>query len=89
MIHQPIPVSPKLPSSLHGFGVPVVIGPMNGGMTYPPGNEDHESALARCFIAVPRQIAVAMYVMFPGKRRASALLVANARTPGALPVRHP
>ena len=89
VIHQPIPVSPKLPSSLHGFGVPVVIGPMNGGMTYPPGYEDHESALARRFIAVSRQIAVAMNVMIPGKRRAAALLVANARTREALPVRHP
>lgn len=89
VIHQPIPVSPKLPSSLHGFGVPVVIGPMNGGMTYPPGYEEYESALARRFIALSRQIAVAMNRVIPGKRRAAALLVANGRTRAALPVRHP
>ncbi len=89
VIHQPIPVSPKLPSSLHSFGVPVVIGPMNGGMSYPPGYEDYESTLARRFIAVSRQIAVLMNMVIPGKRKAAALLVANARTRAALPVQHP
>lgn len=89
VIHQPIPVSPKLPSSLHGFGVPVVIGPMNGGMTYPPGYEDYESVVARRFIALSRQIAVVMNLFIPGKRKAAALLVANARTRAALPVGHP
>ena len=37
IVHEPIPVSPKLPSMLYGLSVPVVIGPMNGGMDYPPG----------------------------------------------------
>src|SRR5258707_4666094 len=36
VIHQPMPVSPKEPSMMYGLGVPVVIGPMNGGMEYPP-----------------------------------------------------
>src|SRR5262245_34374896 len=36
VVHQPIPVSPKETSLLHGLGAPVVIGPMNGGMTFPP-----------------------------------------------------
>ena len=38
--------------------MPVIIGPMNGGMTYPPGYEDHESAIARRFVALARQAAV-------------------------------
>src|ERR1700687_1542953 len=37
IVHQPIFVSPKDPSLLYGLGVPVVIGPMNGGMRYPAG----------------------------------------------------
>ena len=36
VVHEPIPVSPKQPSMMFGLGVPVIIGPMNGGMDYPP-----------------------------------------------------
>src|SRR5277367_4892540 len=32
VIHQPIPVGPRFPSALYGLGVPVLIGPLNGGM---------------------------------------------------------
>src|SRR6185437_6496373 len=35
LIHQPIPVSPRFPSLIANLGVPVIIGPMNGGMEYP------------------------------------------------------
>ncbi|MBE2274915.1 MAG: glycosyltransferase family 4 protein [Rhodobacteraceae bacterium] len=86
IIHQPIPVSPKAPSSLYGFGIPVVIGPMNGGMAYPPGYEDLESRVERRFVAASRKLAVALNHLIPGKRKAAALLVANARTRQALPV---
>lgn len=89
VIHQPIPVSPKQPSSVHGFGVPVVIGPMNGGMNYPKGYADHESVLAARTVAIARMFAVAMNWLMPGKRKAAALLVANARTRAALPLAHP
>lgn len=86
LIHQPIPVSPKAPSSLYGFGVPVIIGPMNGGMAYPPGYADHESATTRAFVDGARRLAVLLNRLVPGKRRAAALLVANERTRAALPI---
>jgi glycosyltransferase involved in cell wall biosynthesis len=86
IIHQPIPVSPKAPSSIHGFGVPVVMGPMNGGMTYPPGYQDHQSRAERHLVAAARQVAVVLNWLIPGKRRAATLVVANARTRDALPV---
>lgn len=35
VIHQPTPVSPKEPSMIFGMGLPVIFGPMNGGMKYP------------------------------------------------------
>lgn len=89
IIHQPIPVSPKTPSYLHGFGVPVVIGPMNGGMNYPPGYAEYQSLPARLLISVSRKIAIGLNHVIPGKKRAAALLVANARTRAALPVGHP
>lgn len=90
IIHQPIPVSPLAPSAIYGFGVPVVIGPMNGGMTYPRGYEDHESTASRMFVRVGRAFARGLNRVIPGKRRADALLVANERTRLALPFRdHP
>ena len=90
IIHQPIPVSPKAPSSLYGFGVPVIIGPMNGGMTFPPGYEEFESRMTSRFLFLARKVAVLVNRMVPGKQKAAALLVANERTRAALPVKnHP
>jgi glycosyltransferase involved in cell wall biosynthesis len=90
VIHQPIPVSPLAPSSLYGFGVPVVIGPMNGGMTFPAGYEDLESPATRRFVQTARGLARLLNRLIPGKQRAAALLVANDRTRRALPFQaHP
>ncbi len=86
LIHQPIPVSPRAPSRIYGLGVPVVIGPMNGNMDYPEGYEDYENRLARLFIPLGRAMARLVNVVIPGKRRADALLVANARTRAGLPL---
>ncbi len=36
VVHEPIPVSPRQPSLMCEVGARVVIGPMNGGMNYPP-----------------------------------------------------
>lgn len=85
LIHQPIPVSPLIPSNLHRFGVPLVIGPMNGGMDYPPGYEDYEGGGTRASIAAARRLALVMNRLNPGKHKAAALLVANERTRRALP----
>lgn len=85
LIHQPTPVSPLAPSGLHRFGVPLVIGPMNGGMTYPPGYNDLESPTARRIIEWSRWIARFVNRLIPGKRKAAVLLVANERTRATLP----
>lgn len=85
LIHQPTPVSPTEPSALAGLGAPVVIGPMNGGMEYPPGlgpRGDRATSIVR---RAGRLVAAALNVAIPGKRRAAALLVANERTRRALP----
>jgi glycosyltransferase involved in cell wall biosynthesis len=89
VIHQPIPVSPAAPSMIHGLAVPVVIGPMNGGMAYPPGYRDHESLAIRLFMRLGRGASGLINRLVPGKRRAAVLLVANERTRRALPVAHP
>ena len=85
IIHQPIPVSPKEPSMIFGLGVPVVIGPMNGGMEYPPGFRYMESRLANQALKIARLWSSFFNVLIPGKLRATTLLVANSRTRDALP----
>jgi len=85
IIHQPIPVSPKAPSSIHGFGLPVIIGPMNGGMSFPEGYEDYQGYTERKFVAFGRAVATLMNLIIPGKKRATTLLVSNQRTKKALP----
>lgn len=89
LIHQPTPVSPRLPSSLYGFGIPVIIGPMNGGMAYPPGYSDFETGLERRFVSVANKLSGFLNKLVPGKARADMLLVANKRTQDALPLEHP
>ena len=84
IVHEPAPVSPRLPSMMYGLGVPVVIGPMNGNMTYPPGFRSR-SFLERAFVPVARSFADLANYLIPGKRRAEVLLVANERTRLALP----
>ena len=85
LVHQPIPVSPREPSMLFGFGIPVVIGPMNGGMNYPPDFHRERGVFERILMRAGRASATVMNSLMPGKRRATLLLVANQRTRDALP----
>lgn len=87
VVHQPIPVSPKESSLVFGVGAPVIIGPMNGGMTYPPGFRNFDGRFARPVIALGRFFAPLAHRIFPGKPRAKRLLVANERSRQALPAR--
>ena len=85
IIHQPISVSPKEPSMIFDMGVPVVIGPMNGGMDYPPAFRYLESRFVNLTVGMGRLFANLFNALIPGKRKATTLLVANPRTRQALP----
>jgi glycosyltransferase involved in cell wall biosynthesis len=85
VVHVPIPVSPKIPSLIYGVGANVVVGPLNGGMEYPAAFRQQEGLLSRISVAFGRWLANFMNILFPGKRRASIILVANRRTRLALP----
>jgi glycosyltransferase involved in cell wall biosynthesis len=85
LVHQPIPVSPRFPSLMTGLGVPVVIGPMNGGMEYPAAFRSAESTFSRVAIGFGRGLSDFFNSLLPGKKRADVLLVANERTRLALP----
>lgn len=85
VVHQPIPVAPRFPSLMFGLGAPVVIGPLNGGMEYPPAFRRAESWMSRAGIAAARLGTNLGNTLLPGRKRAAAVLVANERTRRALP----
>ncbi len=85
VVHQPMPVSPREPSLLRRLGVPVVIGPMNGGMDFPPAFARRQSGVVDWLIRAGRALTDQLNGWLPGKREAAILLVANARTRAALP----
>ena len=85
VVHQPTPVSPLAPSFICKLGVPVVIGPMNGGMDYPDAFRNVESWLTRASVSLGRNCANLVNRAIPGKKLARFILVANQRTRQALP----
>jgi len=85
VVHQPIPVSPRQFSILHGMGAPVIIGPMNGGMSYPPAFRQRESRWINAAVTMGRMCSNLANRLLPGKLKASVLLVANERSRRALP----
>jgi len=87
VVHQPMPVSPREPSLMHRLGAPVVIGPLNGNMHYPPAFQTPSAGWKRHVERVARRFGDLLNVVFPGKSQAAAILVANERTRAALPTR--
>ncbi len=85
VVHQPIPVSPRAPSFICGLGVPVVMGPLNGGMDYPPAFRKIESRFTRAAVRCGRYSANIINRIIRGKAAARFVLVANERTRAALP----
>ena len=81
---QPMPVSPREPSLMYDVGAPVIIGPLNGNMLYPPAFRK-AAAWSSAFENVGRFFGRLLNRVFPGKRLATAVLVANERTRQALP----
>jgi glycosyltransferase involved in cell wall biosynthesis len=85
LVHQPTPVSPREPSALFGLGVPLVIGPMNGGMDYPEPFRQMQNKSVDFGMWGGRLFSNLLNRVVPGKRQAQTLLVANQRTNLALP----
>ncbi len=85
VVHEPTPISPKQVSMMFDLGAPVVIGPMCGGMDYPPAFQYMQGGFARNLERAGRAVAQLFHEAVPGKLRAGALVVANDRTKLALP----
>jgi glycosyltransferase involved in cell wall biosynthesis len=86
IILEPSPITPKGPSFMYDMGVPVVIGPMCGGLEFPPAFRYMDSRFSRLFVQLGRAVSNGLNWLIPGKVNAEALIVANPRTAAALPV---
>jgi glycosyltransferase involved in cell wall biosynthesis len=85
VVHQPVSVSPVIPSPLRRLGAPVVMGPLDGGMELPPAFSSRDSA-AYAMTKAARPIASrVLNQLIRGRLDADAVLIANARTRRLLP----
>jgi glycosyltransferase involved in cell wall biosynthesis len=85
VVHQPTPISPRVPSLLVDVPAPLVIGPMNGGMECPPGFRFLQPRGVRGVKNFARRLANALPRPVDAKRQAECLIVANQRTGDSLP----
>lgn len=86
ILHEPTPVSPKFPSLMFGFGIPVVMGPLNAAVKFPPTFQRSRKSLALdSLIAFGHKFVDVFNRLLPGKLQAETVLVANDRTKQALP----
>ena len=85
VVHQPISVSPVIPSPLTRLGAPVVMGPLNGGMELPPSFRNRDSHLYALTKAARPVAATVLNGLMRGRAQADAVLVANDRTRSLLP----
>ncbi|MGL5063395.1 MAG: glycosyltransferase family 4 protein [Microcoleus sp.] len=86
IVHEPTPVSAKFPSLMFGFGVPVVMGPLNTAVKFPAGfGRSRQSPIVDIVIAIGYQFVNVFNRLLPGKIQAETVLVANERTKQALP----
>lgn len=85
VIFEPVPIAPKALSFMFGLRVPVVIGPMCGGLELPPGFRHLDGRAVDWTIKAARGLAEMLHRTVPGKLNAAALVVGNQRTARALP----
>jgi len=85
VVHQPIGISPVIPSLMTRLGAPVVMGPLNGGMELPPGFQDRDSALYALTKAARPVVAAVTNQLSRGRKEAALVLVGNDRTRSLLP----
>jgi glycosyltransferase involved in cell wall biosynthesis len=86
VVLEPAPISPKHTSAIFAVGAPVVIGPMCGGITFPPAFRYMEGTFTGLIERVGRLASYLLNWLIPGKIFARALLVANPLAKRSLPL---
>jgi glycosyltransferase involved in cell wall biosynthesis len=85
LIFEPAPITPKGLSFMYNMEIPVVIGPLSGGLDFPRAFKYLDSKLSRVSVKLGRQFSGILHQLIPGKLKADALIVANQQTEAALP----
>jgi glycosyltransferase involved in cell wall biosynthesis len=85
VVHQPIGISPVVPSALYDLGAPVVQGPLQGGIDLPPAFRGRDSVPSRVVKRARPYVTRLANTALPGRRKAAVVVVANERTRRSLP----
>lgn len=85
LVFEPSPITPKGISCMYDLGVPVVIGPLSGGLDFPPAFRQMDTYGVRLAVSLVRYASEFLHQFFPGKLQAETLIVANSLTAEALP----
>ncbi|MDG3004196.1 glycosyltransferase family 4 protein [Paludisphaera mucosa] len=85
VVLEPAPITPRGLSFMYDLGVPVAIGPLCGGLDFPPAFRHLDSRLTRATFMFTRSLSNLANRLVPGKRKADVLMVANRQTASALP----
>jgi len=85
IVFQPSPITPKGLNFMYNLGVPVVLGPLAGGVDFPPAFRYLDSKFAVVSVTLGRLFSNILHGFVPGKLKAETLIVANPLTQKSLP----
>ncbi|MEB3280524.1 MAG: glycosyltransferase family 4 protein [Lyngbya sp.] len=85
LVFEPTPITPKGLSFMYDMSVPVVIGPLSGGLDFPAAFRYMDSKFSRLSVKISRFFSHLLHRLVPGKLKADVLIVANKQTQDALP----
>ncbi|MBF2015717.1 MAG: glycosyltransferase family 4 protein [Rivularia sp. T60_A2020_040] len=85
IVFQPSPITPKGLNFMYNLGVPVVLGPLTGGVDFPPAFRYLDSKFAIVSVTLGRLFSNILHRFVPGKLKAETLIVANPLTQKSLP----
>lgn len=85
IVFQPSLITPKGLNFMYNLGVPVVLGPLAGGVDFPPAFRYMDSKSAIVSVTLGRLFSNILHRFVPGKLKAETLIVANPLTQKSLP----
>lgn len=86
IVFQPSPITPKGLNFMYNLGVPVVLGPLAGGVDFPQAFRYMDSKFTLLSVTLGRLFANVLHQFVPGKLKAETLIVANPLSKEALPI---